>query len=353
MIPGITVHKDVTVPASSAKNTMARQWELLKLLPGRHPGLTAQEICQRLSGAGYQVSKRTIERDLIDLSQLFPLQCNDKGMPYGWYWMKDRAVDLPGLALGEALTLRLVEDYIRPLVPAEMLTGLESRFRQARQKLQTLHDENTSARWLDKVASVHPELPLLPPQLDSSVLEMVQSALLDERQVQCSYYSAHADRTATHTLNPLGLVQRGQITYLVATAFPHRDVRLWAVHRIRSAEVSRDLCIVPDGFTLKGYIESGAMAFGVPKIIELKAWITNDLARLIGETPLAEDMTLENAGEGKMLSATVPETWQLHWWALSHAGNLVVLSPPEFRSAVKQRLERAQEMYSDKLDSGY
>lgn len=334
------------MPASSAKNTMARQWELLKLLPSRPPGLTAQEICQRLSGEGYQVSKRTIERDLIDLSQLFPLQCNDKGMPYGWYWMQDRAVDIPGLALGEALTLRMVEDYIRPLVPAEMLIGLEARFRQARQKLQTLHDQNPSARWLDKVASVHPEFALLPPQLDSSVLETVQSALLGEHQVRCCYYSAHTDRTADHILNPLGLVQRGHITYLVATAFPHQDVRLWAVHRIRSAELTTEACVVPEGFTLERYIDSGAMAFGIPKTIRLKAWITRDLARLLSETPLSEDMTLEEAGEGKVLTATVTDSWQLHWWALSHAGSLVILDPPSLKQAIRERLERAGEMYS-------
>lgn len=67
------------MPASSIRSTLSRQWELLKSLPARPPGVTAQLLAKRLDEAGFRVSKRTIERDLVELSQLFPLQCNDKG----------------------------------------------------------------------------------------------------------------------------------------------------------------------------------------------------------------------------------------------------------------------------------
>lgn len=100
---------------------------MLKLLPSRAPGLTAAELHQQLEEAGHRTTKRTVERDLNELSSLFPLHCNDKGTPYGWYWQPGRSIDLPGITVGEALTLRLVEDSIRPLVPGLMLKILESR----------------------------------------------------------------------------------------------------------------------------------------------------------------------------------------------------------------------------------
>jgi predicted DNA-binding transcriptional regulator YafY len=74
---------DPDMPSSTSRRTIARQWELLKQLPGKGPGLSAAELCGRLQSSGHQVSKRTIERDLVELSQLFPLQCNDKGIPSG------------------------------------------------------------------------------------------------------------------------------------------------------------------------------------------------------------------------------------------------------------------------------
>jgi predicted DNA-binding transcriptional regulator YafY len=333
------------VPASSTNNTIARQWELLKMLPTRGPGLTSHEICDRLKDAGHEVSKRTVERDLKSLENIFALRCNDKSAPWGWSLPNDQAQALPGIALGEALTLRMVEDYIRPLVPAVMLEGLEARFSQARQKLQVLEEDNQSARWLNKVASVHPAMPTMPPQIDAQILETVQCALLEETQVACRYYSAHSDKTADHVLNPLGLVQRGQVTYLVATAAPHIDVRLYAVHRVLTAKQLKDACVVPTGFSLQGYVQSDAMAFGTPTPIKLKAWVTAKLARIIRETPLSADMQLVEDGEGQMLTATVNDTWQLRWWALSHAGSLVVMEPESLKQALLGQLEGAVGMY--------
>ncbi len=315
------------------------------MLPSRAPGATAGELCKRLNESGHQVSKRTIERDLIQLSQIFPLECNDKGAPFGWFWMQGHSVDLPGIALSEALTLRIVEDHIRPLVPAPMLKGLESRFTQAHRKLQAVQSENPSARWLSKVASVHPDMPLLPPAMDPSVLESVQQALLEDLQIRCRYYSAHSDWTLDHVLNPLGLVLRGQITYLVATAEPHQDIRLFALHRMRSAEPTDKTAVTPQDFCLTTYVESGALSFGSPEPIKIKAWICEDLERLLRETPLSDDMALEEADDGYTLTATVKDTWQLRWWALSHAGSLVVLEPTELRSELLDRLEKATDLY--------
>jgi hypothetical protein len=35
---------------------------------------------------GFTVSKRTVERDLNELSLIFPLERNDKSIPFGWHW---------------------------------------------------------------------------------------------------------------------------------------------------------------------------------------------------------------------------------------------------------------------------
>ncbi len=59
------------MPKSSLRLAVARQWELLKKLPARGPGLTASQITAWLKAQGYPVSKRAVERDLNDLSANF------------------------------------------------------------------------------------------------------------------------------------------------------------------------------------------------------------------------------------------------------------------------------------------
>ena len=336
---------DVTVPAVTSRTPLTRQWELLKLLPPRSPGATASELHQRLAEAGYSTTKRTVERDLIELSRLFPLQCNDKSPPYGWHWQPGKGADLPGITLGEALTLQLLEDSLRPLMPRFMLKTLESRFSMAREKLSAMATENESARWLSKVASVQPTITQLPPGIDSAALDYIQQALLNESQLYCHYYSAHNDQQRELILNPLGLVQRGQITYLIATAEPYTDVRQFALHRFSQAELRNSRCNIPTGFQLQRYIDSGAMQFGSSEKIQLKARISEAIARLLRETPLSDDMQIIPDKTGLQLTATVSNSWELRWWILSHAPAVIVEEPQALREDIGWRLREALSPY--------
>jgi predicted DNA-binding transcriptional regulator YafY len=339
--------------ATATRNTISRQWELLRSLPARPPGITAQELVTLLDEAGFSVSKRTIERDLVELSTLFPLQCNDKSTPYGWYWTPGATTELPGLTLSEALTLRLVEDSLRPLLPTYLLKSLEPRFAQARQKLTALSDQVPAARWIDRIASVPPELALLAPEVSGELLERIQQGLLEDRQLNCSYFAAHSNRTRELQLNPLALIQRGNITYLAAIVEPYADVRLFAVHRFQAVAVLDAPCRRPVDFNLEQYIASGALQFTNPgsEPILLKAWINEELARQLRETPLSSDMKLELEADGYRLSAIVQDSWQLRWWLLSHTGKIIVHEPPALRQELQNQLEAGLQMYRDNKPS--
>lgn len=56
------------MPRSSNHLALARQWEMLKRIPSRQPGITARDLAGQLSDHGFTVTKRTVERDLVDLS---------------------------------------------------------------------------------------------------------------------------------------------------------------------------------------------------------------------------------------------------------------------------------------------
>jgi predicted DNA-binding transcriptional regulator YafY len=312
------------------------------------PGETAQVLTQRLADAGYKISKRTVERDLNEMSLVFPLQCNDKGKPQGWYWKPGTPADFPAVSLSEALTLQMIEDGLRPLMPSSILKTLEPRFAQARKKLDALTEHLPAARWIDKIASVPPELNLIAPEIDANLLECIQQALLDDLQISTTYFAAHTHKTRQLTLNPLALILRGNITYLAATVEPYTDVRLFAMHRFKQAELLTTSCQRPDGFDLKTYIHSGALQFSQGEMIKLKARINTTLANLLGETPISQDMQIQPTDDGYELTATVLDSWQLHWWVLSQAEAIEVLEPGELRIDISRKLATASSMYNHK-----
>jgi predicted DNA-binding transcriptional regulator YafY len=97
------------LPFATTRATLSRQWALLRQLPSRSPGITSAELVWRLRDVGFTVSKRTVERDLNELSLIFPLERNDKSIPFGWHWSANALgelrgnFDLQGYLRGEAL----------------------------------------------------------------------------------------------------------------------------------------------------------------------------------------------------------------------------------------------------------
>lgn len=332
------------MPSNKTRNTLARQWELLKLLPTRGSGRSAKELTIALGESGYVVSKRQIERDLLDLQEVFGLQCNDASMPYGWLWPNNGSADLPGLTLAEALSLKVIEETLEPLLPSSVKRALGSKFAQAQSKLTALKGGNKTARWIDKVKTVHPNLALLPPDVGVDVLEVVQTALLQDDQIQV-LYSGNNLKEAELTLNPLGLIVRGTVTYLVATAFEYKDVRLYALHRIKKAESLYERAQKLKGFDLSKYVEDGAMQFGGGKPITLNAFISSNLARILEETRISKDQKITEKKGEIHLAATVIDSWQLRWWILSKGDDIRVLKPSGLANEILTTLKRAVNKY--------
>ena len=334
------------MPSSKTRHTLARQWELLKLLPTRSPGKTAKELAEALNGKDFKVSKRQVERDLGELYEVFNLDWDMDSKPYRWAMPPGRVVlDIPGLTLAEALSLRLVEDTLKRLMPPAVWQALEARFRQAERKLDALSNDNLNASWMAKVRSVSPSLPFLPPPIAPDVLETIQEALLAGRQIEAEYQAIGDGEPRCLRLHPLGLVSRVPTTYLVATAYGYEDVRLYALHRISQATPLNTPAKRPKGFDLDAYIQSGAMQFGGGGTIGLKAEISEYLANILTETPLSAGQRITRQDGLIFLAASVADSWQLRWWVLSQGSGIVVLEPVELRCEIQALLQKACSAY--------
>lgn len=328
------------------QSALLRQWELLKLIPTHGDGITAAEVTQALNERGFQIDKRQVLRDLGQLSEAFPIEKNDDKKLFLWKWVQGASIDLPGLAVTDALSLQLVEETLKPLLPLSMLKGLETRFKQAEKQLAVLSKDNRKARWASKVRVVSPTLPLIPPVIDLKVLEIVQDALLADLQVDVEY--VNRERVSKQLrLHPLAMVTRGASSYLIATAPEYDEVRLFALHRISNAMRTTEPVKRPANFDLDEYIQTGGLQFGNGKSLRLVAWVGDDLARILEETPMSMDQKLTAEGDAVKLTATVQDSWQLSWWIMSYGDSIEVVSPAPYRRKISKLLASAAAQYDE------
>ena len=335
------------MPANSADGAIARQWEILKIIPSaRSQGLKPSDFKNELSERGYEVSLRTVQRDLKALAEVFDIDCEpgEKNETF-WRWQSGAKLDIQSLELTDALTLRLIETSLRPLLPASVLKALEPRLQNAAEKLDAVNPRNAVSGWANKVASVLPMVPFIPPKIDQSVLETVQECLLKDFVITCRYRGVAAEKPKELKLHPLGLVQRGPVTYLIATAFHYEEPRPFALHRMSAVANAYETVKRPKGFSLKQFIDDGGMGFGEATPISLVARISPMLARELEETKLSVHQKIRADGDWFRIEATVQDTWQLRWWLLAKIDDLTVLEPASIRNTIIELLSKAKLNY--------
>lgn len=331
---------------SFTPETLLRQWQTLRLIP-RHPRkITASEVMRQLAAEGYDVGKRTVERDLQALSGVFPLISDERSRPYGWSWERDAAgFDLPGMSVSESLTVIMAQEHLRSVMPASTLSQMAPYFRQAEQKLNALSGHSSLAGWFDKVRIIPPTQPLLAPQVDESVLSTLQEGLLQNRQCEITYQRRGADGMVTYPVNPLGIVQRGIVLYLVCTIKTYPDLKILAIHRVQSATLLDAAAYRPDGFHLDNYLASGAFGWQADRSIQFEALFSVDAGNHLYETPLSVDQIITPQDDRLKVTATIQYTQQLVWWLLGFAAEVEVIAPVELRDHLKEKLRSAVSRY--------
>lgn len=344
-------------PAGSC-DPLLRTLVLLRLIP-RHPSsISTVRLHAALAAEGFEISLRSLQRDLDGkLSQHFDLLCSKddpdpaiaRQRPFRWSYQPHVRPGLPLMSAAEAMAFQLCEGHLRHLLPPGVLDQLEPHFAEARQTLSR-REGSKHARWLDRVRSLPNGKALLPAVVPADIWEKVATAVLEQRQLQVDYFSRAKGEVKPMRLHPKGLVSRGPTTYLIASVGDYRDVRHFALHRIRAAKIFDEISR-HDEFQMSEYLPMAAFTRRhAEDTLQLTAEIHQSVAGILQETPISSDQTLVKK-EGETwyeLHATMHNDEETIWWLLSLGEEIKVVNPESLRSQISEKLCAARKLYFDK-----
>lgn len=334
------------MPRKSTDTTL-RNLAMLQAIP-RHPrSKSTRRIREELGDMDpdFDVTPRSIQRSLERLSATFPIACDLRGRANHWYWIDSHALtQIPSMNGPTAFVLRLAAEYLRPIMPPTVLRNLEPYFQHADKVL----DDTDLGRWTDKAAIIRQGPVLKLPPIGDDVQELVYRGLLESRRLDVGYRSKGQARPNRITLNPLGLVLRAGVVYLVATSWDYEDIRHYVLHRMSTPELLDDPVTTPPGFRLAAHIREDRR-FSYPLTtskIELKALFEADTAVHLTESRLATDHRATEQSDGRVLiEATVADTADLRWWLLGFGSDVEVLAPETLRAEFRDQARRMRSTY--------
>ena len=333
---------DDTADSRHGAATTARQWQVLSQLQ-RNRWVGTTHVYEQLILAGFDISLRTVQRDLNALAKRFPIEKNNAN-PQGWRWEDDAPLQsLPHMNLSQAVAFNMVEANLSQLLPPVILDELFPWFDLARRQLK--HSKVTHS-WIDRVRIEPATQPLIAPHIDLDSKDNIYHALFYQLQIKACYTRSNKSQASEYILNPIAIIQRGVIIYLLATRTDDSEniIRTFALHRFATVEILESAAKTPDNFQLDNYLDAGGMGFSHPlfrqlpnhgKYTAIELQFTKQAGKSLTESKLSDDQIVTiNSDESLTIQATVNLTSQLVWWLRGFGNGLLDAKPELLHQAV-------------------
>ncbi|MDO6765909.1 YafY family protein [Agarivorans sp. 1_MG-2023] len=335
---------------SLAKDPLLRQLSMLQMIPKPPGRIASTTLMERLLERGFEVSERTIQRDLQKLSSIFPLIVDESSKPYRWSLTAEYSSSLPAIDTATSLAFALAEPFLKRQLPNAALSLITRETNQAKRHLNALQ-QNELSKWRSKVRTIPDGLQFVLPEINQQVWQQLSDALLHEQQVKVSYYSRKKSKERELILNPLGIVNKSKCSYLVAIVEGYETPTIYALHRFRKAQVQAESCASPADFNLDEYLQSGALGWSEsPQAhVMLIANISSELAITLKEAPISDSQKIQRDKQEPRpyrLMAKVPNNKETLWWLFSLNSRIHVLEPDCWVNEIKKTIEELADAYA-------
>ncbi len=297
-------------------------------------GKTLSELANALP-KDYTRHERTLRRDLeaLEASGL-PIVTDKVHGQIRWRFMEGYRNTLAlGFSPSEILALRLTRQLLTPLEGTGIQESLQSALAKAEAGIHN-HEgktpENLSAVFAFTLGS-HKSY-----KAHHATIATLTKATSQLHTVQMRYFSATRNQTTRREVSPYRLWYNQGALYLIGYCHLRKDVRLFAVERIKTVTPTDHPFQIPLDFDIEDYVKDAiGIMRGKPIKVELRfnkptaAWAKD---RIWHPT---QTLTPLKSGELKM-SLTVADNRELVGWVLSFGSGVRVTKPDSLRQAVRQ-----------------
>ncbi|HEY0404525.1 MAG TPA: YafY family protein [Pyrinomonadaceae bacterium] len=307
--------------------------------------LTAGELARRL-----EVSARTIHRDMEALSGAGIPVVAERGVGGGWSLLGEYRTNLTGLNEAEIQSL-FVTKPARVLADLKLEKAAEGALLKLLAALPSIYRrgaEFARQRIYVDVAGWNRADEAVP------LLRALQEAIWRERKVRIIYGRGECGDAFERLVDPLGLVAKGSVWYLVAAV--EGEARSYRVSRIREAQTLDEPCARPQSFDLAVFWEQSSAQFRerLPRYqakVRVRPEIINRMP-YAGRFARVEQIGITDAEGWTPVTLRFDVEEMACEYALSFGTQLEVLEPAALREKVVRMAQSVVAFYDMKSDDG-
>ena len=309
--------------------------------------MSSRDIFRRLYDDGFNVSIRTIERDLSRLPDIFPslIEVDDRSKPFT-YRQPVNARKYSAMNPTEAICLELAFSFLNPILPKKTLDPINPYLKEADAVLNESHAKKYK-NWKDKVLTINEGLQLQSANVTQKVINNIHEALWDEKVVIAKYQSRTKKYADNYKIHPAGLDYRGRIIYLICSFDdnPNKIVYL-PLQRFKSIEILPEEKSFHHGKKVANLVKD-LLGFKLNnKKLKVKLKFSKMAGAHLFETPLSKKQTIKETRDGYfMVEDEVIDNMELRYWIRAFGDEVEVVQPKILRDEFTKLSKRLRKKY--------
>ena len=308
---------------------LARQWKIFQTLVTSRHGKSVRDLAKNLD-----CHKRTVYRDLEALEAAgFPIYTENSNGKSRWFLMDSARNPMPvPFSLPELMALYFGRDTLKVLKGTVFHDSLEGLF----QKIEaTLPPE--SKKYLKNVEQSLKvgSKPYKPYRKFDKIIDQIKEAVINKRVIDIAYYTMSRKKETRRKVAPYKLWFLDGTFYLIGHCKWIKEIRIFAVDRIKMLALTDEIFEVPDDFDIDDFMGNSIGAFhGKPEKVSIL--FSADIAEYIKEKIWHQSQKLHDNPDGSVLfEANIANTKDFKAWIMRWGAKAIVLEPEELRNEIQ------------------
>ncbi len=322
---------------------LGRQWHIIQGLLSSRRGKSTADLAAELG-----CHSRTIYRDLEALQLAgFPIYNERVDGRSLWAVLETAKQQIPvPFNLTELMALYFSRGLMKMLKGTVFFDSLESLFRKIKKVLppDALSYLARIEGSLEVGSGPHKRFENL-----RDLVDQISQATHQKRIIDMVYYTMSRKAESRRRIAPYKLWFFDGSFYVIGNCGLRRDIRMFALDRIKHLELTDESFEIPEGFNLQDFMKASFGVFhGEPMTIRI--WFAPEIADYIRERVWHQTQKIVSGPDGSIVfEAEVAGTEEIKFWVMRWGAGAVVLSPEALREEIREEARRSLRNYESRV----
>lgn len=318
-----------------------RQIYILSLLSQNPIGYTADEIVEKLKKWDVILTKRTINRDIDELSMSYAIEEEERnGKTY--FLARKFSMENVDLTIQDLMAISFMQQLVQQYEHTVMGTAAENMLRKIAANTGNLNRKHLEE--LGKSIRISDRNDWKNQDVNPEIEQMITAAIEKQNRIEIQYHSWNSDEVTKRVIQPYSITFIDQYLCVEGYCELRKELRTFRLSRIQKVTALKEHFQIPEGY-LNRDEENKFIYLGGKDVEQLVIQFDAETGRYVKEYEAHRADRLVENEMGVLFEKKTAITTEVVRWVLKFGSGAKVLQPKTLVERMKDEIQKMHELY--------